>query len=180
ESVGLVHADLGVVEGDVEVAVLVVGEQAVVGDHGDPRGLGGVELRGGGGAVDRGDQQHGDAGDDHPDDLLLLGGDVVVGVLHVDGEALVLQALLDVVPVGDPALVGLGRHGDADGLVLGGGVGVGAAGAGTGPAAGREAERCRGGGAAQDEASAVVHGSLLVEVSARSPHRERDTACGTS
>src|SRR5690606_39739319 len=113
-------------------------------------------------------------------DLLLLGGDVVVGVLHVDGEALVLQALLDVVPVGDPALVGLGRHGDADGLVLGGGVGVGAAGAGAGPAAGREAERCRGGGAAQDEASAVVHGSLLVEVSARSPHRERDTACGTS
>ena len=171
QGVGLVHAHLVVVEGDVEVDVLVVGEQAVVGDHGDPGGLGRIELGGERGAVDRGDQQHAHAGVDHLVDLLLLGGDVVVGVLHVDGEALALQALLDVVAVGDPALVGLGRHRDADGLVLGRGVGIGAAGAGALAAAGGQAERGHGGGAAQDEASAVVHGSLLVEVTTRSPRR---------
>src|SRR5699024_5969837 len=147
-----------VVEGDVEVHVLVVGEQAVVGDHRDARGSRGIELRGERGAVDRGDEQYVHAGVDHLVDLLLLGGDVVTGVLHVDGEALLLQALLDVVAVGGPALVGLGRHRDADGLLAGLRIRVRTAGTGTLAAARGQSQRGRGGGRTQHEGPAVVHG----------------------
>ena len=56
---------------------------------------------------------------DHLVDLLLLGRDVVAGELQVDLVAGLLQALLDGVAVGDPALGGLRRHRDADREVAG-------------------------------------------------------------
>ncbi len=106
---GLLHADLVVVERDVEVDVLAVADEAVVRDDRDLRVGGGLQLVGERRAVDRGDDQELLALGDHLVDLLLLGRDVVARVLQVDLVAGLLQALLDGLAVSDPALGGLRR-----------------------------------------------------------------------
>jgi len=142
-------SDLVVVEGDVEVDVLVVADQAIVGDHRDVRGAGGVQLAGQCGAVDRGDDQDVRTVGDHLVDLLGLGRDVIVGELQVDLVAGRFQAFLHCVAVSDPALGGLGRHRDADGDIRGvcratGGPGPTCTGSGT--AGERERAHRKGGG----------------------------------
>ena len=113
-----------------------------------------VELARQRGAVDRGDNEEVDPLGDHIVDLIGLRGDVVLRELEVDPVSEVLQLRLDVIAVLDPALGGLGRHGDADldlgGVEVGGVVGAGAAGAGA--AAGGEGGSAREGeGAREDE-----------------------------
>ena len=88
DRVGLLHADLVVVERRVVVDVLGVADQAVVGDDGDVAVLGVLQHARERGAVDRGDDQGLGALGDHVLDLGDLGGDVVLGVLQVDLEAL--------------------------------------------------------------------------------------------
>ena len=112
------HTHLVVVESDVEVDVLVVPDQAVVGDHRDVGCCGGVQLAGQCGAVDRGDDQQVGSAGDHLVDLAGLRGDVVVGELQVHVVAGLLQTGLHGLTVGDPAFRGLGRHRHTDEDVL--------------------------------------------------------------
>ena len=88
----LLLADEEVVERRVVVDVLLLADQAVVGDDGDVGIRGGLEDLRERRAVDRGDDQGLGALGDHVLDLRDLGGDVVLGVLEVDGEALAPRA----------------------------------------------------------------------------------------
>src|SRR5690606_28006014 len=90
------------------------------------------------GAVDRGDDERLGALVDHRVDLLLLGRDVVARELQVDLVPGLLETRLHGVAVGDPALVGLGRHRDADQAAL---FAVAATGAATGTLATARGER---------------------------------------
>ena len=78
QRVALSDADLEVVEGDVEVNVFIITNEAVVSDDRDVLCPGGVELARESRAVDGGDDQHGGPIGDHLVDLLGLGGDVIV------------------------------------------------------------------------------------------------------
>ena len=88
QRVGLRHADLEVVEADVEVDVLAVADEPVVGDDRDAGVGGGLQLAAERGAVDGGDDQGVGALGDHLVDLLRLGRDVVARELQVDAVAL--------------------------------------------------------------------------------------------
>ena len=88
-AVACCDADLVVVEADVEVDVLAVADQPVVGDDRDLRVGGGLQLRWTA-RCRRSAAMISSVGalGDHLVDLLRLGGDVVAGVLQVDLVAL--------------------------------------------------------------------------------------------
>jgi hypothetical protein len=115
---GLLHADVVVVERDVEVDVLGLADEAVVGDDRDALVSRVLQLAGERRAVDRRDDQELRALGDHLVDLLGLGRDVVAGELQLDLVARLRQPGLDGRTVGDPALGRLRRHGDPDEATL--------------------------------------------------------------
>ena len=114
QGIGLRHAHLEVVERDVEVDVLAVANQPVVGDDRNVLVGRGLQLRAQRRTVDGRDDQRVCALGDHLIDLLRLSRDVIVRELQVDLVAGLLQLFLDRVAVGDPPFRGLGRHRHAD------------------------------------------------------------------